>query len=244
MRSTYGLVLKAGGYAIQAHDLVARLSQDLDLATDAAADMSEIAHALVSGLQSKGWGISVVEIAPSSRGESHLSALTDPYVTISRHTALVVLVTRRGDMGGPGPVREELRPPCGGLRPRGLGLLPSPQPFELLAHPPHQVGVDAFQEGIQSRSVEGSEVLHPAPNDGVDPPCEVRLGQAGAMVQPPGPHLGANLAQSLAADRGLERAERAALPCRRRRQRICRTPVPNAAGEPLPSPRAADSPPP
>ncbi|MGW9031619.1 hypothetical protein ACWGQ5_47955 [Streptomyces sp. NPDC055722] len=69
--STYGLVLKAGGYAIQAHDLVARLSQDLDLATDAAADMSEIAHALVSGLQSKGWGISVVEIAPSSRGESH-----------------------------------------------------------------------------------------------------------------------------------------------------------------------------
>ncbi len=31
---------------------------------------------------------------PSSRGESHPPALTDPYVTISRHTALVVLVTR------------------------------------------------------------------------------------------------------------------------------------------------------
>ncbi|MGW7467295.1 hypothetical protein ACWGJT_22055 [Streptomyces xantholiticus] len=28
----YGLVL-AGGYAVQAHDLVSRLSQDLDLAT-------------------------------------------------------------------------------------------------------------------------------------------------------------------------------------------------------------------
>src|ERR1022692_2431624 len=32
--------------------------------------------------------------APSSRGESHPPALTDPYVTVSRHTALVVLVTR------------------------------------------------------------------------------------------------------------------------------------------------------
>ncbi len=31
---------------------------------------------------------------PSSRGEFHPPALTDPYVTVSRHTALVVLVTR------------------------------------------------------------------------------------------------------------------------------------------------------
>ncbi|WP_406484927.1 helix-turn-helix domain-containing protein [Streptomyces sp. NBC_01563] len=36
---------------------------------------------------------------PSSRGGSHPSALTDPYVTISRHTALVVLVTRRAGHG-------------------------------------------------------------------------------------------------------------------------------------------------
>ncbi|MFF3516972.1 nucleotidyl transferase AbiEii/AbiGii toxin family protein [Streptomyces sp. NPDC002573] len=61
--TTYGLVL-AGGYAIQAHDLVSRLSQDLDLATNAAADMTEIAQALVSGLEEKGWAISVVELAP------------------------------------------------------------------------------------------------------------------------------------------------------------------------------------
>jgi hypothetical protein len=61
--TTYGLVL-AGGYAIQAHDLVSRISQDLDLATDAAADMTEIAQTLVSGLEEKGWAISVVEIAP------------------------------------------------------------------------------------------------------------------------------------------------------------------------------------
>ena len=33
-------------------------------------------------------------ISPSSRGESHPPALTDPYVTVSRHTALVVLVIR------------------------------------------------------------------------------------------------------------------------------------------------------
>ncbi|MET9043048.1 nucleotidyl transferase AbiEii/AbiGii toxin family protein [Streptomyces sp. NPDC093675] len=61
--NTYGLVL-AGGYAIQAHDLVSRLSQDLDLATNAAAGMTEIAQTLVSGLEEKGWAISVVEIAP------------------------------------------------------------------------------------------------------------------------------------------------------------------------------------
>ncbi|MFE2970574.1 hypothetical protein ACFXKC_44550, partial [Streptomyces sp. NPDC059340] len=31
---------------------------------------------------------------PSSRGDSHPSALTDPYVTVARHTALVVLFVR------------------------------------------------------------------------------------------------------------------------------------------------------
>ncbi|MEU3796031.1 nucleotidyl transferase AbiEii/AbiGii toxin family protein [Streptomyces fructofermentans] len=61
--TTYGLVL-AGGYAVQAHELVSRVSQDLDLATSAAADMDEITHAVVSGLQGKGWSIRIVEIAP------------------------------------------------------------------------------------------------------------------------------------------------------------------------------------
>lgn len=37
----YRLVL-AGGYAIQAHELVSRTSQDVDLATDASAGMAEI----------------------------------------------------------------------------------------------------------------------------------------------------------------------------------------------------------
>jgi len=45
----------------------------------------------VAGL---GLSTDATQQAPSSRGESHPPALTDPYVTISRHTALVVLVTR------------------------------------------------------------------------------------------------------------------------------------------------------
>ncbi len=55
------------------------------------------------GAARRGWGTRVGAPAatarpgkPSSRGESHPPALTDPYVTVSRHTALVVLVTRPG----------------------------------------------------------------------------------------------------------------------------------------------------
>jgi hypothetical protein len=33
-------------------------------------------------------------ITPSSPGESHPRALTEPYVTVARYTALVALVTR------------------------------------------------------------------------------------------------------------------------------------------------------
>lgn len=73
--NTYVLVL-AGGDAIQAHDLASRLSQDLDLATDAAADMTEIVQALVSGLEARGWAVGVVEIAPRT---ARLIA-TDPVI--------------------------------------------------------------------------------------------------------------------------------------------------------------------
>jgi hypothetical protein len=61
--STYRLVL-AGGYAIQAHELVSRVSQDLELATNATAGMDEIVRTLAAGLEDGGWGISVTEIAP------------------------------------------------------------------------------------------------------------------------------------------------------------------------------------
>ncbi|MER8009594.1 nucleotidyl transferase AbiEii/AbiGii toxin family protein [Streptomyces sp. NPDC094149] len=59
----YRLVL-AGGYAIQAYELVSRASQDVDLATDAPADMTEITGVVAAGLAERGWTIRVVEIAP------------------------------------------------------------------------------------------------------------------------------------------------------------------------------------
>ncbi|MEU6256242.1 nucleotidyl transferase AbiEii/AbiGii toxin family protein [Streptomyces sp. NPDC047043] len=59
----YGLVL-AGGYAIQAHELVCRTSQGVDLATDAPADMNEITGAVAAGLADRGWTMRIIEVAP------------------------------------------------------------------------------------------------------------------------------------------------------------------------------------
>jgi len=46
---------------------------------------------------------------PSSREGSHLPALTDPYVTVARHTALVVLVTSPGGRGWSRPSGRRTR---------------------------------------------------------------------------------------------------------------------------------------
>ncbi|MGW4438072.1 nucleotidyl transferase AbiEii/AbiGii toxin family protein [Streptomyces sp. NPDC004596] len=59
----YRLAL-AGGYAIQAHDLVNRVSQDLDLATDAPEDLSEITNTIAAGLRGKGWTVHTEEVTP------------------------------------------------------------------------------------------------------------------------------------------------------------------------------------
>src|SRR2546430_11267324 len=40
------------------------------------------------------------------------------------------------------------------------------------SQPAQQVGVDARQEGIQRRRVEGAVIVHPAPHDRVDPRSE------------------------------------------------------------------------
>ncbi|GGW69939.1 hypothetical protein GCM10010381_63450 [Streptomyces xantholiticus] len=48
--SSFPLVL-TGGYAVQAHRLVERVSQDLDLATEAATPMDEITQSLRTGLE-------------------------------------------------------------------------------------------------------------------------------------------------------------------------------------------------
>lgn len=59
----YELAL-AGGYAVQAHGLVARLSQDLDFATRHPASMTDIVQRLADGLIGKGWAVSVVDVRP------------------------------------------------------------------------------------------------------------------------------------------------------------------------------------
>src|SRR5256885_589403 len=68
--------------------------------------------------------------------------------------------------------------------PRGAG-----SPSILVGDPTQQVGIDACQEAVQRRFVEGAVVVHPAPHDGIDLSCEVGEGSTGAVMQPPGPHL-------------------------------------------------------
>lgn len=61
----YPLVL-TGGYAVQAHGLVDRLSQDLDVATENPRPMAEIAAHLRSELEARGWRVRTVETDPLS----------------------------------------------------------------------------------------------------------------------------------------------------------------------------------
>ncbi|MFF9012392.1 nucleotidyl transferase AbiEii/AbiGii toxin family protein [Streptomyces sp. NPDC014870] len=63
--SPYPLVL-TGGYAVRAHRLVNRPSQDLDVATENPAPMADIAAALCSGLKARGWKVQALETAPLS----------------------------------------------------------------------------------------------------------------------------------------------------------------------------------
>ncbi|MER5885422.1 nucleotidyl transferase AbiEii/AbiGii toxin family protein [Streptomyces sp. NPDC001941] len=71
--SPYPLVI-TGGYAVQAHGLVNRLSQDLDVATENPAPMREIVGSVGDGLVRRGWEVRQIEA-------DHLSArlvVTDP----------------------------------------------------------------------------------------------------------------------------------------------------------------------
>ncbi|MEU2505140.1 nucleotidyl transferase AbiEii/AbiGii toxin family protein [Streptomyces sp. NPDC007863] len=61
----YPLVL-TGGYAVQAHGLVDRLSQDLDVATENPRPMAEIVAHLRSELEARGWRVRTVETDPLS----------------------------------------------------------------------------------------------------------------------------------------------------------------------------------
>ncbi|MFJ8062640.1 nucleotidyl transferase AbiEii/AbiGii toxin family protein [Streptomyces sp. NPDC096142] len=63
--SPYPLVL-TGGYAVRAHHLVNRPSQDLDVATENPAPMTDIAATLCAGLEARGWQVQSLETAPLS----------------------------------------------------------------------------------------------------------------------------------------------------------------------------------
>ncbi|MFH0243250.1 nucleotidyl transferase AbiEii/AbiGii toxin family protein [Streptomyces sp. HK10] len=62
---SYPLVL-TGGYAVQAHGLVDRLSQDLDVATENPERMEDIARTVHVGLEERGWCVRMLEAAPLS----------------------------------------------------------------------------------------------------------------------------------------------------------------------------------
>ena len=75
------------------------------------------------------------------------------------------------------------------------GLCPgwlASQPLELLHGPANEVFVDAHCEGVQLGAVEGSVLVDPASNLGVDGPGEVGQGAPGATTQMPTPDLPAD----------------------------------------------------
>ncbi|WP_053666607.1 nucleotidyl transferase AbiEii/AbiGii toxin family protein [Streptomyces sp. MMG1121] len=61
----YPLVI-TGGYAVQAHGLVDRLSQDVDVATENPAPISEIVRSVGDGLTERGWQVEQIEVGPLS----------------------------------------------------------------------------------------------------------------------------------------------------------------------------------
>ena len=63
----YGLALM-GGYAVQAHGLAHRPSQDLDFATEHPDALAQIADHLVEGLSGHGWRISALHSTPGVSG--------------------------------------------------------------------------------------------------------------------------------------------------------------------------------
>jgi hypothetical protein len=61
----YPLAL-TGAYAVQAHGLVDRLSQDLDVATENPDPMEDIATVVRTGLEQRGWRVEALETDPLS----------------------------------------------------------------------------------------------------------------------------------------------------------------------------------
>lgn len=55
-----------GGYAVQAHGLVDRLSRDIDVATNSSIPMASLADHLVAGLTERAWRVRVIGVDPVS----------------------------------------------------------------------------------------------------------------------------------------------------------------------------------
>lgn len=55
-----------GGYAVQAHGLVDRMSRDIDVATNSSLPMTSLAEHLVTGLGERGWRVRVIGVDPVS----------------------------------------------------------------------------------------------------------------------------------------------------------------------------------
>jgi Nucleotidyl transferase AbiEii toxin, Type IV TA system len=55
-----------GGYAVQAHGIVDRLSRDIDVATNSSIPMEILAPRLIEGLTARGWKVHVIGIEPVS----------------------------------------------------------------------------------------------------------------------------------------------------------------------------------
>jgi hypothetical protein len=55
-----------GGYAVQAHGLVDRLSRDIDVATDSSVPMESLADHVATALTERGWRVRVIGVDPMS----------------------------------------------------------------------------------------------------------------------------------------------------------------------------------
>ena len=74
--ATYGFAI-TGGYAVQAHGLVNRLSRDLDVATQSPTQMEAIAAALADQLAARGWQVRKIEADPLSARMMVIDPVTD-----------------------------------------------------------------------------------------------------------------------------------------------------------------------
>src|ERR1022692_1981303 len=162
----------------------------------------------------------VGERPSSSRGEFHPPALTEPCLTVSRYTALLIDLSERGY---PGPVSKQAGLSFDESGPPPVSLLETTQPPILVACPPHYVGVNALQETIQSRPVEPAIVVHPAAHDRIDPLGKIRQFRPDSLVYPPVTNLLTFRLEGIRADCRRERGEQLPIPVLRaaRTELVC-----------------------